>query len=148
MSDPKQSNKTIRSFILVIGIVLIAWSLYQEKKPQKVSANLEFRMVTGEQNGNFQVIMMETNDRFFVLDSAFRETFEMNDAEVITRPEQVKLMAQYKELQYRAGLSIDSQTKKQVRVSRDMFNQLSFGQSFMAEISKKVPDSLISITPI
>ena len=69
-------------------------------------------MVTGEQNGNFQVIMFETSDRFFVLDSAFKQVFEENDAEVVSRPEHVQLLAKYKNLQYRAGLSIGEDIEK------------------------------------
>lgn len=146
MRDTKQSNKTIRIFILVFGVGLILWSLYQERKPQKELCSLEYRMVTGLKDGNFQVILMETADRFFVLDSAFRETFEVNDAEIISRQEQVKLMAAYQDLQFRASLANDqSGLTRQVRLTREEFNRLSFSQLFEAEISKQVPDSLISI---
>lgn len=146
MNQAKQSNKSIRYFILIFGVGIILWSLYQERKPQKTTASLEYRMVTGLKNGNFQVIMMETTDRFYVLDSAFRETFETNDAEIVDRPEQMKLMSQYDQVQFRAGLSLtNTAQKKQVRLNRELFNRLLFDTPFEAEISKKVPDSLLAI---
>ena len=149
MSLTRQSNKSVRMLIMIIALIIIAWSVYQEKKPVKSAANLEFRMVTGQKDGNFQVIMFETPDRYFVLDSAFRQTFEQNDAEIVSRQEQVKLLSAYQDLQYRAGLSIGKKnTKAQVRMSRDLFNALRFSTQFSAKIDSKVQDSLLSIAPI
>ena len=149
MSLTRQSNKTVRILMLIIVAVIVLWSLYQEKKPVKSASELEFRMVTGEQNGNFQVIMFETSDRFFVLDSAFKQVFEENDAEVVSRPEHVQLLAKYKNLQYRAGLSIgEDKLKKEVRLSRELFNVVHFNQTFTAEIHAKVSDSLLTISKI
>jgi hypothetical protein len=134
---------------MIVAVVIIAWSIYQEKKPVKAAANLEFRMVTGQKDGNFQVIMFETPDRYFVLDEAFKEVFEQNDAEIISRQEQVKLLSAYKKLQYRAGLSTGEQeTKTQVRMSRELFNSLRFNTVFTTEIHSKVRDSLLSIAPL
>lgn len=148
MNQTRTSNKRIRVFILIIGAGIIIWSLYQERRPQQATAQLEFRMVTGERNGQFQVIMMETADRFFVLDSAFRGVFETNDAEIVSRQENLQLMAAYDNLQYRAGLDIlNPVEKKQVRLSRELFNQLQFESPFQASISRQVADSLAGITP-
>jgi len=149
MSLTRQSNKTFRILTLVVVTVIIIWSVYQEKKPEKSVAELEFRMVTGELNDNFQVIMFETSDRFFVLDSAFRQVFELNDAEVVSRQENVKLLAKYSNLQYRAGLSIgEDQLKKEVRLSRELFNLVHFNQTYSAETHSQVTDSLLSISLI
>jgi len=149
MSLRRQSNKTLRILTLVVVTVIILWSVYQEKKPKESVAELEFRMVTGEQDGNFQVIMFETSDRFFVLDSAFRQVFEVNDAEVVSRPEHVQLLAKYSNLQYRAGLSIgEDQLKKEVRLSRELFNLIHFNQTYSAETHSQIRDSLLTISQI
>ncbi len=149
MSLTRQSKKTFRILSLVIVTVIILWSVYQEKKPEKSVTELEFRMVTGEKDGNFQVIMFETSDRFFVLDSAFRQVFEVNDAEVVSGPEHVQILAKYSNLQYRAGLSIGKdQLKKEVRLSRELFNLLHFNQTYSAETHSQVTDSLLTISQI
>lgn len=106
-------------------------------------------MVTGMQDGNFQVIMFETSDRFFVLDSLFKQTFEQNDAEIVSRQEQLQLLSKYKDLQYRASLSVGKeQVKKQVRMTRELFNILDFNSPFTAEIHHKILDSLTTISDI
>lgn len=149
MSLTRQSNKSVRILILIVGAVIVIWSVYQDKRPVKEAAEMEFRMVSGEKNGKFQVIMFETSDRFFVLDSTFRQTFEQNDAEVVSRPEHIKLLASYKNLQYRAGLSVGKEhLKKEVRLSRELFNVIRFNSLFSSEIHPKIQDSLLSISEI
>ncbi|MCK5821065.1 MAG: hypothetical protein KAH17_04230 [Bacteroidales bacterium] len=149
MKTSSPQNKAIRLIIMIIAIPFIIWSVYQEKKPQKTDGELEFRLITGIQQGDFQVIMFETADRFFVLDSAFKQSFENNDAEIVTRREQLQLLSSYKDLQYRAGFSIgENDLKKEVRLSREMFNQLPFKKRMSIKIHSKVQDSLISISGI
>ncbi|MEA1875292.1 MAG: hypothetical protein U9N86_00365 [Bacteroidota bacterium] len=149
MKTSSPQNKAIRFILLIIATVFVVWSVYQEKKPEKTAGTLEFRLITGIQNGNFQIIMLETADRFFVLDSAFKHSFEDNDAEIVTRPEQLQLLSSYKDLQYRAGFSLgENNLKKEVRLSRELFNQLPFNKTMSIEIHSKIQDSLINISGI
>jgi len=147
MKTSSPQNKVLRLIILIITIPIVIWSVYQEKKPQQTDGELEFRLITGIRNGSFQIIMLETSDRFFVLDSSFRQSFENNDAEIVTRREQLQLLSSYQDLQYRAGFSIGEQNqKKEVRLSREMFNQLPFKKRLNLEIHSKVQDSIINIS--
>lgn len=151
MNPPVKQNKTIRSVILIFAIVFIFWTLYQEKRPIKASGQLEFRMITGVVEGSFQIIMLETADRFFVLDSAFRNSFEENDAEVVTRQEQLSLLSKYDDLQYRAGFSVGINGKEQtqqLRTTRDLFNMLTFERNLLLKTDAKVIDSLLAVTVI
>lgn len=146
-TNPKTPNKGIRYLIMVVALGFLAWSLYQEKKPEEIIATMEYRMVTGQRDGHFQIIMMETADRFFVLDSVFRETFEGNDAEIVSRQEFVRLLGNYKDVQFRAGFSAEPEYHiKQLRTSREHFNQLSFESRVSALVSRKVPDSLMGFS--
>lgn len=149
MTQATPKNKFTRYAILVIAVGLLLWSVYQERKPLKSAADLEFRMVTGTKDGTFQVVMMETKDRFYVLDSIYRETFESNDAEIVTRQEHVQLLSNYKDVQYRAGLSLSGkEIKKEVRLSRELFNSMQFEHPLTVEISKKVSDSLLTASAL
>jgi len=149
MKTASPQNKALRFIILIIAVLFVIWSVYQEKKPQKAAGELEFRLITGIQNGTFQIIMLETADRFFVLDSAFKQSFDNNDAEIVTRPEQLQLLSSYQDLQYRAGFTLgENNLKKELRLSREIFNQLPFNKTISLEIHSKIQDSLINISDI
>lgn len=114
-----------------------------------MAGQLEFRLITGIQGGTFQIIMMETADRIFVLDSVFKQSFENNDAEIITRKEQLQLLSRYADLQYRAGFTVGKNNeKKELRMTRELFNQLSFSNPNTLEIHPKIRDSLMSFSEI
>jgi len=149
MKPASPQNKALRFIILIIAVLFVIWSVYQEKKPQKTAGELEFRLITGIQNGTFQIIMLETADRFFVLDSAFKQSFDNNDAEIVSRPEQLQLLSSYQDLQYRAGFTLgEDNLKKELRLSREIFNQLPFNKTISLEIHSKIQDSLINISGI
>ncbi len=146
MGTLRNQNKSFRMLILIIAVVLVAWSVWQDRKANTKLGELEYKMVTGVKDGSFQVIMLETSDRFFVLDSTFRSIFDNNDAEAITRPEQLQLLSAYKDLQYRVGFhQFVTEKQAQFRVNRDIFNQLEFNKNIKFEINKKVLDSLNQI---
>ncbi len=149
MGTVNRQNKPLRLLILIVAVMVVFWSFFQEKRPQELAGQLEFRMITGIQNGNFQIIMTETADRFFVLDSAFKQSFENNDAELISRKEQLELLSRYQDLQYRAGFSAgENNQKKELRLSREHFNLLTFSKALEVKIHSKIQDSLISISDI
>ena len=129
-----------------MAAAILLWTWYQEQKPDVQSGVLEYKMVSGEKDGVFQVIMLETQDRITVLDAAYREIFENNDAEVVTRPEQLQMLENYNNLEYRLGFNQRSNnTKKQYRTSRELFNSIPFGPEIKYEIAGKKPDSLAAL---
>ena len=146
MSTLAKRNNPFRIFLLIFAVGIVIWSVYQERKPADHQASLEFRMITGYENGVFQLIMVETPDRIFVLDSTFRDQFQNNTAETVTGPEQLALMEKYDQLQFRAGYHIlGSDQKKEVRMTRELFNALRFEAPQEILIAPKVKDSLIQI---
>ncbi|MBT3242286.1 MAG: hypothetical protein HN352_03985 [Bacteroidetes bacterium] len=143
MAAKSKQNTSIRFIILTLAVIFVIWSVYQERIAKTQLGVVEFKMVTGEKNGSFQVIMLETSDRFFVLDSAFRKTFETNDAEVVSRPEQLQLLSAYSDLQYRVGFhQIANGQRTQFRINRDHFNLLEFNKEIEFTIHRKITDSL------
>jgi len=143
MVAQRTSNKSTRIFIWILALAFLAWTFYQNRKPHTEAGRLEYRMVTGEKDGSFQVIMLETADRFTVLDSLYRDIFTDNGEEVVTRPEQLQLLEHYKNIQYRAGVNVTEKNRKVMyRTSRELFNQLKFNEPLQVEVNRKVTDSL------
>ena len=130
--------------ILVVVIGVFAWTYFQEKKQTKHSGTIEYRMVTGQKNGQFQVILLETADRYVILDSTFREALVTEDGELISRPKQLLLLEKYQNIDYRVGFNEEpSGLKTCYRVTRELFNSLRFGTKMPFEVNKKQPDTLI-----
>ncbi|MFH0761173.1 MAG: hypothetical protein V2A67_06690 [Bacteroidota bacterium] len=146
METVKKPNPYIRYgvFIAVLGVFL--WTYFQEKKPRIETGNLEFRMVSGLQEGTFQVILIETPDRYVILDSTCREVLNLEDGEMVSRPEQLKLLEKYQNIEYRVGFNEGSTgTKPSYRVTREVFNSVAFGHPIQYEVSKKAKDALVKL---
>ncbi|MCD6346029.1 MAG: hypothetical protein J7L96_01280, partial [Bacteroidales bacterium] len=98
MATQRRQSAPTRILMLIVAVVIIGWTFWQDRKSNTQLGELEYKMVTGVKNGSFQVIMLETADRFFVLDSTFRSIFDNNDAEEVSRPEQLQLLSAYSDL--------------------------------------------------
>ena len=130
--------------LVVLGI--FAWSWWQESRPRVESGKLEFRMITGEKDGVTQVILIETADRFTVLDSLYRDIFGDDSQEIVSRPEQLRLMESYTHLQYRVGMKQSLDDEHYVyRLSRELFNQVLFGPELKFEVAKKQKDTVVKL---
>ena len=128
-------------YLILAGILI--WTFYQNSRPQREAGELEFRMITGVENGLFQIIMIETIDRFTIPDSSFRHLFTENTAEIVSRQEHMQLMDKYDDLQFRAGFHLRGSMQKAVyRLSREQFNALSFVKVIDLEIDRRVRDSI------
>ncbi|MDD4646030.1 MAG: hypothetical protein PHY99_08585 [Bacteroidales bacterium] len=147
MPEPvKRTNPAVRYGILIVVIGVFLWSYIQEKKPQVKTGEMEYRMVTGTKAGNFQVILIETSDRYVILDADYREILVAEDGELISRAKQLRLLEQYKDIEYRVGANEKTPgLKPGYRVTREIFNQLRFGEPVKYEVSKKQPDRILSI---
>ena len=141
-----QQRKPVRYFVLFIAAGIMIWSFYQELRPHYEVGKLEYRMVTGVRDNAIEIIMVETEKQFTVIDSDFKEIFEYNDAEVVSRPEQLNLLQVYKDLEYRVSIhEYPRNEKAEYRLSRDNFNKMKFNTSIKFEIDRKVRDSISSI---
>lgn len=146
MRARQQSNRSVRLVVLILIAVLVAWNFYQRGKAKVETGRLEYRMLTGEKDGVFQVIMLETADRFTVMDSAYRDIFMDNQEEIVTRVEQMQLFENYDKLQFRVGFNLtDHNEQATYRVSRELFNQFDFRPESSFEIHGKRQDSLITV---
>lgn len=146
MDTVRKPNPIIRYgvFVAVLGVFL--WTYFQEKKPRIETGNLEFRMVSGMQEGIYQVILIETPDRYVILDSTYREALNLEDEEMISRPEQLKLLEKYQNIEYRIGFNeVSTGTKPSYRVTREVFNSVDFGDPIPYEVSKKTKDALVKL---
>lgn len=139
-SNPR---KNIRIILYLIFAAILIWTFYQNSRPQREAGELEYRMITGVENGLFQIIMIETIDRFTIPDSAFRHLFTDNTTEIVSRQEHMMLLEKYDDLQFRAGFHLRGSRQKAVyRLSREQFNALSFVKVIDLEIDRRVGDSV------
>ncbi len=147
MADqPRKLNPIFRYGILAIVLALFIWNYVQEKKPLVQSGKLEYRMVTGTLDGQFQVILLETPDRYIILDSAYQNILTAEDGELVSRPKQLRILEKYKDIDYRVGFNESSTgLKPGYRVTREVFNELRFDEVMKYEVNKKVRDSLLGI---
>jgi hypothetical protein len=146
--EVRKTNPYIRYGLLAIVLVLFIYNYIERQKPLVHTGNLEYRMVAGTRDGQFQIILIETSDRYVILDSAYREVLISEDGELISRPKQLALMEKYQNIEYRVGFNEEeSGTKPGYRSARELFNSLRFGVTMTYEINKKQPDSLVQIIP-
>lgn len=144
--EVRKTNPYARYGILVIVLGLFLWNYVQGRKPLVQTGILEYRMVTGIREGHFQVILLETSDRYVILDSAYRDVLVSEDGELISRPKQLRLLEKYQNIEYRIGFSEESSgLKPGYRVTRELFNGLRFGTPIKYEVNKKKRDSLLGI---
>jgi hypothetical protein len=144
----RKANPFFRYGLLGIILVLFLYNYIQGQKPLIHTGVLEYRMVAGTKDGQFQIILIETSDRYVILDSAYREVLISEDGELISRTKQLALMGKYQNIEYRVGFNEEAQGMKPVyRTSREIFNGLQFEQMMTYEISDKQLDSLIEIVP-
>ncbi len=135
-----------RYFALALAAIIVGWTIYQEYKPHEELAQLEYRLITGYVNNSLEVIMIETAKQYTVLDADFKDIFQNNDAEIISRAEQLKLLQKYRNIQYRVNFNqVVKEENAQFRLSRERFNQVKFDTTIKFEIDRKVKDSIISI---
>ena len=81
-----------------------------------------------------------------MIDSDFKDVFMYNDAEVVSRPEQLNLLQTYKDLQYRVSMhTYPRDEKAEFRLSRDNFNRMRFKTNIKFEIDRKVRDSITTL---
>jgi len=146
MEPNRKPNPIVRYALIIAVLGIFLYTYLQERKPRVETGTLEYRMVTGLKQGIFQVILIETSDRYFILDSTFRETLTPSEGELITRPKQLKLMESYQNLEYRIGFKEESsQTSPAYRVTRELFNSVNFGDPIRYEVNKKQKDALIQL---
>jgi len=145
MSDPiRKTNPIVRYGVFAIVLGVFAWNYFQSQKPLIHTGTLEYRMVTGTKEGHFQVILLETSDRFVILDSTFKNTLIEEDGELLSRPKQLRLLEKYQDIEYRVGFNEEqSGMKPGYRVTRELFNAFAFGQPMKYEVNKKKKDSLV-----
>lgn len=146
-TQTRTTNPYIRYGLLVVVLGLFLWNYFQEKKPLIHTGVLEYRMVTGTRDGNFQVILLETADRYVILDSAYREVLVSEDGELVSRPKQLRLLETYQNIEYRIGVNEEALgAKPGYRVTRELFNELRFGAPIKYEVNKKQRDSLLGLS--
>lgn len=146
MDTVRKPNPYVRYGVIIAVLGVFLWTYFQEKKPRIETGSLEFRMVSGLQEGTFQVILIETPDRYVILDSTYREVLNLEDEEMISRPEQLKLLEKYQNIEYRLGFNEGSTgTKPSYRVTREVFNGVAFGNPVPYEVSKKTKDALVRL---
>ena len=142
----RKTNPYVRYGILVIVLGLFLWNYLQIQKPLIQTGKLEYRMVTGTKEGHFQVILLETSDRYVILDSAYREVLVSEDGELVSRAKQLRLLEKYQNIEYRIGFNEESTgLKPGYRVTRELFNELKFGEVMKYEVNKKQRDSLVGL---
>jgi len=140
-------NPFLRYSLLVFVLAFFVWNYFQGKKPVIQTGTLEYRMVTGTKEGHFQVILMETPDRYVILDSAYREVLVSEDGELVSRAKQLRLLEKYQDIEYRVGFDERSSgLKPGYRVTRELFNELKFGEPMKYQVNKKQRDSLVELT--
>lgn len=143
MEPQRQTSKLIRYVLLAVVIGLLVYNWYNRQKPIVREGLLEYRMITGNRDGQLQVILLETADRYFILDSVFRELLSPEGEELVTRPDQLHLLEYYDGVEYRAGFSEGSGVVKTAyRTTREVFNQLGFGKTIKYQVDRKVSDGL------
>jgi len=143
METPRQGSKLIRFAVLAIVIGLLVYNWYDRQKPLIREGMLEYRIITGTKDGQLQVILLETADRYFILDSTFRETLSPEGEELVTRPDQLHLLEYFDGIEYRAGFSEGSGlVKATYRTTREVFNGLAFGRTIKYQVDRKVSDGL------
>jgi hypothetical protein len=136
-------NPILRYGILAVVLVLFVYNYVQTKKPLVQTGNLEYRMVTGTKDGHFQVILLETADRYVILDSTYRDELVTEDGELLSRPKQLRLLEKYQNIEYRVGFNEESSGRKPgYRVTRELFNEFTFSGPMKYEVNKKQHDSL------
>lgn len=141
-----KTNPYVRYGILVIVLGVFLWNYFQGQKPLIQTGKLEYRMVTGIKDGHFQVILLETSDRYVILDSAYREILVSEDGELVSRPKQLRLLEKYQNIEYRVGFNEKSSgLKPGYRITRELFNELKFGEPMKYEVNKKQKDSLVGL---
>lgn len=142
----RKTNPFMRYGLLIFVLGLFIWNYFQNQKPMIETGRLEYRMVAGTRDGNFQVILLETADRYIILDSAYREVLVSEDGELISRTKQLRLLEKYQNIEYRVGFNEESSALKPgYRVTRELFNDLKFGQPVKYEVNKKQHDSLTGL---
>lgn len=145
--ETRKPNPWLRWGILILVLGIFLWNYFQEQKPLTQTGKLEYRMIGGTRNGNFQVILLETADRYVILDSAYRDVLVTEDGELISRAKQLRLLENYQNIEYRVGFNEESSgLKPTYRVTRELFNQLQFGDPIRYEVNKKQKDSLLELT--
>ena len=146
MDTVRKPNPYLRYGVIIAVLGVFLWTYFQEKKPRIETGNLEFRLVSGLQDGTFQVILIETPDRYVILDSTYRDVLNLEDEEMISRPEQLKLLEKYQNIEYRVGFNEGSTaTKPSYRVTREVFNTVAFGNPIRYEVSKQTKDALVRL---
>jgi len=146
MADQIRSNPFFRFGILAIILGLFVWNYFQGQKPDIKTGLLEYRMVTGVKDSHFQVILLETADRYMILDSAYRKILVAEDGELISLPKQLRLLEKYRNIEYRVGFNEEpTGLKPGYSVTRELFNELIFGEPMRYEVKKKRRDSLVGI---
>jgi len=142
----RKQSPYVRYTILVAVLGVFLWTYFQEKKPRVETGTLEYRMVTGVNKGNFQLIVMEIPESFIIPDSAYRKVFDNSQAELVSRPLQVKMMETFQNIEYKIGINEESsRTKPTYRVTREVFNSVRFGVPLKYEIDKKQKDGIIKL---
>ncbi len=142
----RKQSPYVRYTILVAVLGVFLWSYFQEKKPRIETGTLEYRMVTGVNKGNFQLIVMEIPESFIIPDSAYRTDFDNSQAELVSRPLQVKMMETFQNIEYKIGINeMSSLTKPTYRVTREVFNSVRFGVPIKYEVDKKQKDAIIKL---
>lgn len=145
-NEIRKTNPYVRYGILVLVLGVFLWNYFQGQKPVIQTGKLEYRMVTGTKEGHFQVILLETTDRYVILDSAYREVLVSEDGELVSRPKQLRLLEKYQNIEYRVGFNEESSgLKPAYRVTRELFNELKFGEPMKYEVNKKQRDSLTGL---
>jgi hypothetical protein len=146
VDEIRKFNPYLRFGVLVFFLVLILWNFIQDRKPLIRTGQMEYRMVSGTRDGHFQVILLETTDRYVILDSAYRKILVSEDGELVSRPKQMRLLEKYQNIEYRVGFNEESAgAKPGYRVTRELFNGFKFGEPMKYEVNKKQRDSLVGL---
>jgi hypothetical protein len=142
----RKPNPWLRWGVLIMLLGVFLWNYFQERKPLIQAGKLEYRMVAGTRDSSFQVILLETADRYVILDSAYREILTTEDGELMSRAKQLRLLEQYQNIEYRVGFNEEtSGLKPGYRVTRELFNSFRFGESVRYEVNKKQRDALLQL---
>jgi len=146
--EVRKTNPFFRYGLLAIILVLFIYNYIERQKPLIHTGTLEYRIVAGTRDGQFQIILIETSDRYVILDSTYREVLISEDGELISRPKQLALMDKYQNIEYRVGFNEEAGGMKPVyRTTRELFNSFRFGEPMTYEVNKKQHDSIVEIVP-
>ena len=131
-----------RLFVLALLLVSVTSPGYATQKKDVQAGRIQYKMVTGLENGLFQVILLNTRDKL----SSIHKYCELDGAgqsvnlEVDDRLHQ-RIARGFSDVEYRICIRLSAPEETILyRVSREDFNQLQCGETVRYQFDSSLPD--------